>query len=102
MNLSKYSSQELRQLRKDIDKELKSRRRQEIKEAQRELKTVAEKYGFALNELVSAQSSGKKKTGAVRFRHPEDSSKTWSGRGRKPVWVKQWEESGQSLDELRV
>lgn len=27
---------------------------------------------------------------------------TWSGRGQKPMWVKQWLDSGGSLDELAV
>lgn len=27
---------------------------------------------------------------------------TWSGRGQKPMWVKQWLNNGGSLDELAV
>lgn len=103
MNLSKYSTQELNQLKRDIDKELKSRRKEDAKQAQKELKSVAEKYGFNLNELVGAQTPrGSKGTAPARFRHPNDPSKTWSGRGRKPVWIKEWESAGRSLDELRV
>lgn len=106
MDLSRYNSSELQQLKKDIDKELEQRRKQEAKQAQQELKEVAEKYGFSLNELVSggggkgSRSSATK--GVVKFRHPEDSNKTWSGRGRKPVWVKEWEAAGRSLEEARV
>lgn len=102
MNLAKYSSQDLRNLKADIDKELKKRRKQEVKEAQKELKTVAERYGFSLAELVSGQApkaSGKR---AVKYQHPDDPSKGWSGRGRKPAWVKEWEGSGRSLEDLRV
>lgn len=103
MNLSKYSSQELRQLKVEIDKELKKRRKDEVKQAQKELRTVAERYGFSLSELLSAQpaKAGASKAGA-KFRHPEDAGKTWSGRGRKPAWVKEWEGQGRSLDELRI
>lgn len=103
MNLSKYTTQELYQLKKDIDKELKSRRRDDAKKAQKEMKAVAEKYGFNLNELVGSQTSRSgRPAGQVRYQHPEDSSKTWSGRGRKPVWIKEWEAAGRSLDELKV
>lgn len=103
MNLSKYSTQELNQLKRDIDKELKSRRKDDAKKAQKELKSVAEKYGFNLNDLVSGQPGRPSKGKApARFRHPDDPSKTWSGRGRKPVWVKEWEAAGRSLDDLRV
>lgn len=103
MDLSKYTPDELQWLKKDIDKELTSRRKLDAKKAQQELKSVAERYGFTLNELISGQAE--KLTLAktdVRFRHPEDVNKIWSGRGRKPVWIKEWEASGHSLDELRI
>ena len=50
MDLSKYNTQQLNQLKKDIDKELKARRKEDVKRAQRELKEVADKYGIALSE----------------------------------------------------
>ncbi|HET8700636.1 MAG TPA: H-NS histone family protein [Nitrococcus sp.] len=103
MDLSKYTPEELQWLKKDIDKELTSRRKMDAKKAQKELKSVAERYGFTLNELVSGQTAKPVRAkGDVRFRHPDDVTKIWSGRGRKPVWVKQWEAEGRSLDELRV
>lgn len=103
MNLSKYSSQELRQLKVDIDKELKKRRKDEVKQAQKELRSVAERFGFSLNELLSAQAGkGATAKGVAKYQNPDDASKTWSGRGRKPAWVKEWEGSGRSLDELRL
>lgn len=105
MDLSRYNSGELQQLKNDIDKELNQRRKQEAKQAQQELKEVAEKYGFSLSELVpssAAKGTRSNSKGTVRFRHPQDPSKTWSGRGRKPVWVKEWEAAGRSLDEARV
>lgn len=103
MDLSKYSSQELRQLKKDIDREIEGRRKEDAKKAQQEIKQVAERYGFNLTDLVGGQTSKPTRAkGKVRFQHPSDSGKTWSGRGRKPVWIKEWEASGRSLDELRV
>lgn len=103
MNLSKHTSQELRDLKVEIDKELKKRRKDEVKLAQKELKTVAERYGFSLSELLNGQApkaAGSK--GAAKFAHPDDSAKTWSGRGRKPAWVKEWEGKGRSIEDLRI
>ncbi len=37
---------------------------------------------------------------AVKFRSP--SGQTWSGRGRKPIWLAQAEAGGQSTEEFRV
>lgn len=106
MDLSKYSSAELRQLKKDIDSELSARRKDDAKKAQQELKEVAEKYGFSLTDLVGSQSRGSSQgaraKGPVRFQHPSDGSKTWTGRGRKPAWIKEWEASGRNVEDLRV
>lgn len=101
MNLDRYNSQELRELKAEIDREIKKRRREEIREAQRELRTVAERYGFSLSELVPGQggASGTSR-GIPKYAHPQDPSKTWSGRGRKPGWFKEWEEQGRPVEEL--
>jgi len=37
---------------------------------------------------------------AVKFRSPN--GQTWSGRGRKPIWLTQAEAGGQSAEEFRV
>jgi hypothetical protein len=37
-----------------------------------------------------------------RYRHPDNASQQWTGRGRQPKWVKEWVEGGKSLDKLRV
>lgn len=101
MNLDRYNSQQLRELKAEIDVEIKKRRREELREAQRELRTVAERHGFSLAELVPGQGARTSVSrGVPKFGHPDDPSKTWSGRGRKPNWIKEWEEQGRSIDEL--
>ncbi len=103
MDLSQYDSSQLQQIKKDIDKELKRRRKQDVKEAQKELKNIADRFGLTVQDLVAGVApKATKATGNVRFRHPNDPSKGWSGRGRKPAWVKDWEEAGRSLEDLRV
>lgn len=106
MNLSKYSVKELEKLKKDIDKEIGARRKHEERQAREELKEVAAKYGFTLNELVGG-TPAKPKSRSVdkpqeKFRHPDDPTKTWTGRGRKPKWVKEWEAAGCSIDDLKA
>ncbi len=103
MDLSKFNSSELQQLKKDIDKELKRRHKQDVKEAQKELKNVAERYGLTLQDLLGSTGPKAGKPGAgARYRHPDDPNKGWSGRGRKPAWIKEWEAKGRSLDDLKV
>ena len=103
MDLSNYTTEQLNQLKKDIDKEVQSRRKEDSKKAQQEMKRVAERYGFTLNDLVGEKQPAKTRAkGKAQFQHPTDTSKTWTGRGRKPTWIKDWEAEGRSLDELRI
>jgi len=103
MDLSSYSRQDLIKLRKQVEHELESRRRIDQRSARQELKDIAEKYGMSLADLITGIGSGEGRgpKGEIVFRHPQDPAKGWSGRGRKPKWIKEWEASGRSLDELR-
>jgi DNA-binding protein H-NS len=38
----------------------------------------------------------------ARYRHPDDPSITWSGKGRAPSWLIQLEEQGRSREEFMV
>ena len=103
IDLDKLSSEDLVQLRKDVDKAITSfdeRRRQEALAA---VEAKAKEMGFSLNELTQGQ--GAKKTKAAlpaKYRHPESPAKTWSGRGRQPAWIKEGLDQGKSLDDFRI
>lgn len=51
-DLSKYSVEQLRQLRGEVEEAIEHRRNSHIQQARRELKAIAERYGFTLNELL--------------------------------------------------
>lgn len=89
-----------------IEREHKKREKESRKNAQAEMKAVAEKYGLSLHEIVSPQakssSSGSKGKVPPKYCHPEDSEKTWTGRGRRPRWVQAWLDEGGNLDDLKI
>ncbi|WP_445322487.1 H-NS histone family protein [Roseobacter sp. HKCC-CH-9208] len=39
---------------------------------------------------------------APRYRNPSNPDQTWTGRGRKPLWVVDALNSGKSLDDLAI
>jgi DNA-binding protein H-NS len=102
MDLSSYSRQDLIKLQRQVERELEARRRVDQRTARQEVRSIAEKYGLSLAELVGgAGRRGAGGHGVTIYRHPSNPNLTWAGRGRKPNWVKEWEESGKSLDQLR-
>lgn len=102
MDLSKLSSADLRALQEQVKKELKKREHEEVAKAREQIIAIAQSVGIPLKELISTGVRAKNGPAAVRYRHPADASLHWAGRGRQPKWVKDWVESGQPLDALRV
>lgn len=41
-----------------------------------------------------------KKDNVVKFRHPSDPKKTWSGKGARPKWMKELIEAGTEIESL--
>jgi DNA-binding protein H-NS len=55
----------------------------------------------ALLELLGA-TAGTGIVAAMKYRHPEDSALTWSGRGRKPRWVVEFLAKGGKIESLAI
>lgn len=100
------SSSELQALRNDIDAELT--RRENKLAAIEEIKRLASEKGLRLEDLLvelgGARLRPKREsaTGAPRYRNPDNPQQTWSGRGKRPLWLNAALQSGQTLDALRV
>ena len=101
IDLENMKIKELKKLRKDIEKAIDTYEQRQKAEARKELEEHAKALGFKLEELVSDKSTKPKKPVAPKYQHPE-TGKTWSGRGMKPKWVKEYIESGKSLDDLLI
>lgn len=102
MDLSNMSLGDLRNLQDQIKQEMKKREHQEVAKAREQIMAIAQSVGMPLRDLLAAKAGGKTGTVAVRYRHPDNASQQWTGRGRQPKWVKEWVDSGKSLDKLRV
>lgn len=98
------SIDQMNELEANLKKFRESRKRQHLIDAKKEFQTIANSYGFTIEEIV-AQKIGKvaaAKTVEAKYRDPEVGSRTWTGRGKKPLWVQAAQDSGISLDEMRI
>ena len=102
IDLENMEMEELKKLRKDIDKAIDTYEQRQKAEARKELEEHAKALGFKLEELVSDKPTKKtKKPVPAKYQHPE-TGKTWSGRGRKPKFVLEHLDNGGSLDDLLI
>jgi DNA-binding protein H-NS len=106
LNLSTLNSTELNQLKSEIEKELSDRSSR--LEAIDELRKLAESKGLKLDDLISELGGkgvkARRELGPapIRFRHPQNSALTWSGRGKRPNWMKDALAAGLTEDQMKV
>lgn len=109
INLESMSMEELRELRIEVDKALSSFKDRKRREALAAAEQIVREHGFSsLSELTRARRSSKKRQREPaapvepRYANPDDSSQTWTGRGRRPRWVNEQMEAGRSLEEMAI
>jgi DNA-binding protein H-NS len=105
MDLSNMSVGDMRNLQEQIKQEMKKREVQEVQKAREQILAIAQSVGVPLKDLLATGGRGSASKGnavAVRYRHPDNAQQQWTGRGRQPKWVKEWVDSGKSIDKLRV
>ena len=102
MNVSTMTMVELRNLQDKIEQEIGSRERQDLSKAREQIMAIAQQAGIPLKQLILEGLHPRTGKVAVRYRNPDNAAEQWTGRGRQPLWVKNWVESGKSIDLLRV
>lgn len=118
MDIAKLSIAELRKLNKRIEAELKKRDESAKRDLLKKMQRLAAEHGLSLDDVVGAPApqakprnatakapakpKGKKIVVAPKYRNPDDASMTWTGRGRKPLWVQKCLDEGKSLESLLI
>jgi DNA-binding protein H-NS len=102
IDLSSMSLEELKKLQKNVNKAVDGYQDRQRKEALAAAEAAARKMGFTLAELTEGPSNKTKVVSPPKYRHPENTEQTWTGRGRQPEWMKDAIESGRSKDEFLI
>jgi DNA-binding protein H-NS len=88
----------LRSLSADVAHQISSNEKSMLADARKRIKQIALQAGLTLDYLVAQPR--RKPAPASIYVSPDDETQTWAGRGRKPVWLNTWLDSGISLEEL--
>ena len=64
--------------------------------------SVRDLFGFGGGDAPKVKTARAKGEVAPKYAHPENPTITWSGRGRQPVWFKEWVDGGKSGDDLLI
>lgn len=102
-----------------LEREAAKVRNEEIKSVIQQIKKLMTEHGITLADLrgpgrkprkgkrakaagKAPAKKGRQAKAKAKYRSAENSKLTWSGRGRKPRWVQEWIDAGQSVEDLRI
>lgn len=121
VELSEYSLDELQELSKRLERELKAKRseqkassRKEERERRRsvmkQVRELISAHKLKMDELIvsrakrAARGEGRRATSKSppKYRNPENQQQTWTGKGRKPGWMSNAMQNGMSLEALLI
>lgn len=98
IEISNLNRVELQDLQKRIEKRLIAIEKEERKSALAAAEAAAREAGFSLEELMGAAPRATRAKAPAKYRDPV-SGKTWSGRGRRPAWIK---DAGDDLSRFEI
>ena len=119
-NYSSWSLEKLKKERLKIDKAISLAEKRDKKATLQKMAAIARQNGFELHELMTTTGTGqfgkseartrptKRKSAprrakvAPKYQNPNDSTQTWTGRGRQPLWVKDLLDNGATLTDLMI
>lgn len=103
MQLKTMTLEELKQLRKDVEKEITTFEARRLREAREKLEAHAREMGLTIEDIFFSGTDMKglkkpRKVNPPKYRHPENPEMTWTGRGRKPAWLNELLKCGGNLE----
>jgi DNA-binding protein H-NS len=99
IDLSTLSISELKSLKNDIDKAIKTYEDRNRNKALIAMEKAAQEFGFSMDDVLKSK---KTKKAAPKYMNPANPSQTWTGRGRQPQWVKNALDQGKTMSDLAI
>lgn len=106
IDLSQYSIEDLETLIGRAQATVRQAKAKQAGELRRQVELTASSLGISVAELVGLEKPTKsKRTGgkvAPKYRNPANPEQTWTGRGQKPVWLRERMEKGARLEDFLI
>lgn len=100
LDISKLSIPEMNALKADIDAEMQSRRKDQIKVVAQQIRKILQENGMTVEDIFGKKTRTNKV--APKYACPSDPSMTWTGRGRKPRWVVDHLNKGGKISDIEL
>lgn len=107
IDLGSMSLEEISALKEELTSRETELRTAKLIELRERWKAEALAAGLTVDEVLgipetSAKRMPRDKSVSPKYRNPDDPSVTWTGRGRRPEWVRVFLSSGGQMDQLKI
>lgn len=102
IDLDSMSLDDLKRLQRDVAKAVAGYDAKHRQEARAEVDALLQKRGLTLADILDAGVKSGRSQGVPKYRHPENPAVTWSGRGRRPDWIRDALAKGQPVDAFLI
>lgn len=101
--MAKATYEELQEKIAKMQAEAEALRAEELNGVIAEIKEKISVYGLTAEDLFKAARGARKASagGTVPVKYRNGDAQ-WTGRGKKPIWVREIEEAGGNIEEYRV
>ncbi|WP_131667720.1 H-NS family nucleoid-associated regulatory protein [Psychrobacter pygoscelis] len=101
VDLEALDVDELMAITKNAQQLIVEKQHQRLYDAFEKFEEIAESCNTSIDEILKAGEQLEKKR-SIKYRNPKNSEETWTGRGRKPTWLVNALDQGQSLEDFAI
>lgn len=88
MNIDELTIPELKALSEQCNERIEQIKDSEIKKLRDEFEAKAETLGMTASGVLAFDANRRRVSGTPKYRNPADQAQTWTGRGKRPKWIR--------------
>ncbi|TAN50949.1 MAG: H-NS histone family protein [Methylococcaceae bacterium] len=103
-DLNELSETQLQEMIEGARRALRDRQDGRRKDVYAQIKKLAASVGANVEIIEAGDKAKPMRTGkvAAKYRNPSDHSQTWTGRGMKPVWLRDLINQGSNIEDFAI
>lgn len=104
IDLSPYNIADLNKLMERVQKEIQHKEQAQMLDLRRRMEELASQVGMTPEDILSYDARKKpgKTPSKPKYRNPSNPEQTWTGRGKRPRWLREALDDGAKLEEFSV
>ena len=100
-DIERMSFKELLEYEQQVKKAKTGVQERSRSDLRHKLESIAAEAGFKIGDLFGARG-GKGRKVAAKYANPDNTSETWTGRGRKPRWLAAKLKAGEKQEKFLI